>query len=308
MTREYRAEPLPPRDPVVDTSRNHYWSYHGLEHLLACKAPVTASQDEDLFIAVHQICELAFHQMILDLGRALDAAAAGLAAAPGSLPDDSTEAVYFLRRVNRLWRTVNGTMPILSDMRAFAEFREAIGPTSGFQSFQFRRLEIMSGVPRYWTGGTADASGTPHVAESEFDRVYGAEVARWIDAYREHSLAHYYRLLLARASPDGGSVALERLHGHGGTAPLLREFAAYDARQMQFHRGHLHLATVQLERVGVETGTGGTSFRDYLAKYERQVAPLFPGLSAARLEDADPESSPPPATPHGADVGPPSGR
>ncbi|MEQ9358156.1 hypothetical protein [Coleofasciculus chthonoplastes] len=35
----------------------------------------------------------------------------------------------------------------------------------------------------------------------------------------------------------------------------------------------------QLKLVGVEVGTGGTSFRDYLAKYHKQQAPLFPGLT-----------------------------
>ena len=58
----------------------------------------------------------------------------------------------------------------------------------------------------------------------------------------------------------------------------LGALADYDRAQLRFHRSHLQLATVQLERVGVDTGTGGTSFRDYLAKYERDLAPLFPGL------------------------------
>jgi tryptophan 2,3-dioxygenase len=34
----------------------------------------------------------------------------------------------------------------------------------------------------------------------------------------------------------------------------------------------------QLAIVGVEVGTGGTSFRDYLAKYGKEIAPLFEGL------------------------------
>ena len=59
-------------------------------------------------------------------------------------------------------------MPILTIMGAFAKFRTSIGPTSGFQSFQFRHLEIMSGVRQYWEGGTNDAAGQPHVAEVEF--------------------------------------------------------------------------------------------------------------------------------------------
>ena len=254
---------------------NHYWSYHSLEDLLACKRPVTASQDEDLFIAVHQICELAFHQMILDLERVLEALSA----------PDRDEAVYFLKRVNKLWRTVNATMPILGGMRAFAEFRTSIGPTSGFQSFQFRRLEVMSGVPRYWQGGTADAEGQVHVAETAFDERYGTQVADWLAHYRDHCLAHYYGQLLDGAATDAQS-ALARLREDDTTAALLTELAAYDRNQLQFHRAHLQLATRQLEIVGVEVGTGGTSFRDYLQTYDKTVAPLFPGLTAEGGEAA----------------------
>jgi tryptophan 2,3-dioxygenase len=52
----------------------------------------------------------------------------------------------------------------------------------------------------------------------------------------------------------------------------------YDRAQLAFHRAHLQLAVVQLTRVGVEVGTGGTSYKDYLAKYESLLAPLFPML------------------------------
>ena len=125
--------PLPPLDPTMEAEANHYWSYHGLDRLLACKAPVTASEDEDGFIAVHQICELAFHQMLLDLPRALTALEAVFpSTAPTpllpALPCAALEdALYFLRRGNRFWRTVNATLPILGDLRAFVELREALG-------------------------------------------------------------------------------------------------------------------------------------------------------------------------------------
>ena len=71
---------------------------------------------------------------------------------------------------------MNATLPILGDLRAFVEFREALGPTSGFQSAQFRRLELLSGVPAYWHGGTADEAGTLHVAETAFEARYGADL------------------------------------------------------------------------------------------------------------------------------------
>jgi tryptophan 2,3-dioxygenase len=82
MSRPKPPPALPPLRPDHDLTGNHYWRYHDLEALLACKRPVTASADEDLFISVHQIRELGFHQMILDLDRTLDAFARALDAAP----------------------------------------------------------------------------------------------------------------------------------------------------------------------------------------------------------------------------------
>ncbi|MFN8828942.1 MAG: tryptophan 2,3-dioxygenase family protein [Labrys sp. (in: a-proteobacteria)] len=267
---DYDARPLPPLDPTMDASANHYWSYHSLPVLLACKKPLTASKDEDLFIAVHQICEIAFHQMILDLDRALDAFRLALDEAPDRICGDVGETCYFLDRVVALWRTVNTTMPILTGLRAFAEFRTSIGPTSGFQSVQFRRIEIMSGVTdAFWRGGTADKDGKVHVAETEFDRRHGAEIAAWFETYRTHSLAHHATVLATRRA--GGD--------HPGSNALVDLLIAYERAQEAFHRLHLKLAVVQLKRVGADVGTGGTPYRDYLQTYSQRIAPLFPGLA-----------------------------
>jgi tryptophan 2,3-dioxygenase len=275
----YVATPLPPLDPEMDASKNHYWTYHSIPTLLACKKPLTASKDEDLFIAVHQVCEIAFHQMIIDLGRGLDALRDATTAPADGIVGDTTEAVYFLRRVAQLWQTVNVTMPILAGMRAFAEFRTSIGPTSGFQSHQFRRIEIMTGVREvYWTGGTADAEGKPHVAETEFDRLWGADVTRWMAEHRGHSLVAYADLLCGRADVAG-------LRAHPAAGPLLKVMALIDQAQLSFHKAHLGLAVTQLRKVGVEVGTGGTSFKTYLARYEALCAPLMPAIAGVPTGD-----------------------
>jgi tryptophan 2,3-dioxygenase len=60
---------------------------------------------------------------------------------------------------------------------------------------------------------------------------------------------------------------------------LVQFFSAYDDLQRRFHKSHLGLAIGQLKIVGADVGTGGTSFRDYLAKYDKEEAPLFPGLA-----------------------------
>ncbi len=279
MSESYNAQPLTPLDLNLNVSNNHYWSYHNIEALLSCKKPLTASKDEDLFIAVHQICELAFNQMITDMERVLDAWAEALKDNVDPIVGDPSEVCYFFKRVLRLYEVVVTTMPILGTMRAFAEFRTSIGPTSGFQSFQFRHLEIMSGVRKYWEGGTNDAEGKPHVAEVEFDRRYGDQVAKWFEQYRDRNLATYYELLISRAAFDSQAKRLASLRNHPHARAILQCLRAYDEYQMRFHQAHLGLAIQQLKIVGVEVGTGGTSFRDYLAKYNQEQAPLFPGLT-----------------------------
>jgi tryptophan 2,3-dioxygenase len=271
-TRDFTT-PLPLVNPGEDVSRNHYWSYHSLPTLLACKRPLTASMDEDLFIAVHQVCEIAFHQIVIDQDRALDAWRTAVERpALGGLD----EVHYFLARVIRLWRTVNVTMPILTDLRAFAQFRSSIGPTSGFQSFQFRHVEIQAGVQeRYWQGGTADAQGQLHVAETEFDRRHGPDVQQWLRSHATHNLAHYWGLLRSALATD---TALAQ---RADLVELVADLRELDRSLATFHKAHLNLAVEQLRRVGVEVGTGGTSFKQYLARFEAEVAPLFEGLPAA---------------------------
>jgi tryptophan 2,3-dioxygenase len=268
--RAYAAKPMPPRNPDVDVSQNHYWRYHQLDQLLAAKQPVTWSADEDLFIAVHQVCEISFNQMILDMERALDALKVAFASAASPV-GDTAEAAYFLKRVIHFWDVVNRTMPILNGMRGFAEFRQAIGPGSGFQSWQFRRIEILSGIRKvYWAGGTKDGEGKLHVAETEFERRHGRDVEGWLETHRAHSLVHYWEELRARC---GGEVTT-----HPAVLELVSLLQKYEAAQRLFHQAHLALAVRQLAIVGVDVGTGGTSFRDYLAKYGREIAPLFEGL------------------------------
>jgi len=291
MSASYNPQPLPPLDPNLDVTKNHYWSYHNLEALLSCKNPLTASKDEDLFIAVHQICELAFNQMITDMERVLEALAEALKDDANLVIGDTSEACYFFKRILRLYEVVVITMPILGTMRAFAEFRTSIGPTSGFQSFQFRHLEIMSGVRKYWEGGTNDGDGKPHIAETEFERRYGADIASWFERYRDRSLAHYYDTLVKRAIGNSTEERVANLLNHPHTSAILKCMRAYDEFQTRFHQAHLWLAVQQLKIVGVDVGTGGTSFRDYLAKYNKEQAPLFPGLTNVGSRNNEQEQS-----------------
>jgi len=265
--------PLPPKDPAYRPESNHYWRYHRLEELLACQTTVTGSLDEDLFITVHQVCELSFRQMIADLDRAI------FALSP--TPPDLAEATYFLTRAVRLYEVVNRAVPALTTMRAFSEFRTALGPSSGFQSFQFRRLEIMCGVRgAYWRGGTRSPQGDLHPAELESERVHGDQVRAWLRQYESSNLRARFEQLAGAAPGATHEERLQHLASDPTASRFLRALQQLDQAQLDFHRAHLKVAVQQLDQVGVQYGTGGTDFKRYLTTYEREQAPLFPGLTA----------------------------
>jgi tryptophan 2,3-dioxygenase len=47
----------------------------------------------------------------------------------------------------------------------------------------------MSGLRKYWEGGTKDSEGKLHIAQTEFDRRYGNDIASWFERYRDRNLA-----------------------------------------------------------------------------------------------------------------------
>jgi tryptophan 2,3-dioxygenase len=251
--------------------QNHYWRYHRLPDLLACKQPLTNSMDEDLFISVHQICELSFHQMAIDLDRALQALSMLRVDAEAA----AEEASYFLERVVSLYGTVNGTAAMLSGMRGFVEFRHTLGAAGFFQSLQFRRIEIMSGAPAYWRGRPDEADGRMRRAEAAFERQFGAVVDGWLDTHRQHSLRHYFDDLLARAPGGNRAARLVILRELPALRRLRDLLQAYDEARAQFHGVHVAVAERQLAR------TGAAPHRRYLDPHRDAPASLFDGLHAA---------------------------
>ena len=89
---------------------------------------------------------------------------------------------------------------------------------------------------------------------------------------------HSLEALVAHHTTLRARASLSALRRHPQARPLLVALRDYDREQTRFHHAHVGVAVEQLARVGVHVGTGGTSFRDYLARYERERAPLFAGL------------------------------
>ena len=114
-----------------------YGQYLDLESLLACQNPRSDQHDEMLFIVIHQTSEL---WMKLCLHEAHTAAT--LIAA-----DDLNPAFKMLTRVARIQEQLLAAWGVLSTMTPadYASFRDALGQSSGFQSYQYRELEFLLG-------------------------------------------------------------------------------------------------------------------------------------------------------------------
>lgn len=114
-----------------------YADYLRLDEILGAQAPLSPAHDELLFVVIHQAKELwmklALHE--------LEAAVARIRA------DELRPAFKMLARVSRIQEQLIQSWTVLSTMTPadYLAFRPYLGTSSGFQSFQYRKLEFMMG-------------------------------------------------------------------------------------------------------------------------------------------------------------------
>ncbi|MFM5953099.1 MAG: tryptophan 2,3-dioxygenase [Novosphingobium sp.] len=115
-----------------------YARYLALDALLACQHPRSDCDDEMLFIIIHQTKELWLKQMIRELRLALEQVRA----------DALVPAYKAMARVSRIQAVMTLSWDVLATMTPsdYTRFRDVLGPSSGFQSDQFRTIEYMLGL------------------------------------------------------------------------------------------------------------------------------------------------------------------
>jgi tryptophan 2,3-dioxygenase len=96
------------------------------------------AHDELLFIVVHQAYELWFREMLFELESVRDRLFAR----------DPVPARHLLERVHTIERVLIQQVEVIESMspQDFLAFRSNLAPASGFQSVQFREVEIVSGL------------------------------------------------------------------------------------------------------------------------------------------------------------------
>jgi tryptophan 2,3-dioxygenase len=255
-------------------------SYHDfleLDKILNAQTPVTGAHDEMLFFILHQVKELWMKLMIHELEAAL----------PLVRADDLRPAFKIFARVKRIQENLLQAWHILTTMTPtdYLAFRDGLGRSSGFQSFQYRSIEFIF-------GNKNRGMIRPHAQRPELH-------ARLVELLERPSLYDEVIMLLARRGFAIDADCLERdwsvareandsvlaawtaiyrhAHEHWDLYELAEDLLDIDDIFQTWRFRHANT----VERViGHKIGTGGTSGVGYL---RRAVdIRLFPELWAVR--------------------------
>jgi len=236
-----------------------YGAYLRVPELLDLQSPLSlpAVHDEMLFIITQQAQELWFKQLMYDLRAVIAALDAGLL----------LEASRLIARANRILMALSLEVEVLETMPPleFGRFRGVLSTSSGFESEQFRELELASGLadPTFFA-----------VLDKHMD---GAALrARW-----PRTLRDAFRCALAAVAPDPVAAVLA-IYAAPAAHPegflLAEALSEYEVRFQEWRFHHVKL----VERVigDRSPGTAGSAGSGYLGK--TLTYRFFPELWEAR--------------------------
>ncbi|OZD84315.1 tryptophan 2,3-dioxygenase [Rhodococcus sp. 05-2256-B2] len=267
---------------VTDFSdRMSYGSYLDLDTLLSAQKPVSTPEhhDELLFIIQHQTTELWLKLVLHET----------LAARAAFDADDIGTALKCVARVKHIQKTLTEQWSVLATLTPteYSQFRDFLGNSSGFQSYQYRAVEFVLGNKN---------AGMLKVFESDL-----AAHELLSTLLHEPSLYDAFWRSLARQGYDVPASALDRDVTTAYTVnedlmPLIKfvyenhteHWAVYEAfeelvdleENFQLWRFR-HMRTV-LRTIGMKSGTGGSSGVGFLQKALELT--FFPELLAVRTE------------------------
>ena len=111
----------------------NYWDYVEVDTLLSLQKPRTNFKDEEVFIMYHQVTELFLKMMVHEIKQLVYE------------PFEESVWIEKLNRLNRYTSMLIGSFDVMKygmDYDDYSTFRSTLTPASGFQSAQFRFIEI----------------------------------------------------------------------------------------------------------------------------------------------------------------------
>jgi len=221
-------------DGLLMSNVTTYWDYTQVDTLLTLQIPKTDFPDELIFIIYHQITELYFR---LSLHELTQLANNGKKIKPSGEDcgwNDKLPAKLFVERigrVNRYFEALTKSFDIMGDgmeKEQFLRYRMALLPASGFQSAQYRLIEIAATdfinlVDKdardqykgknasidamyefiYWKKGATDlATGKKTLTLQHFEKKYSAEFMQMAKDYQTKNMWAKYKSLSEEDQKD----------------------------------------------------------------------------------------------------------
>ena len=249
-----------------------YARYLGLDTMLAAQHPRSDAHDELLFIIIHQASELWMKLLLHELEEARTRIAA----------DQLRQAFKMLARVARIQGQLIQSWDVLATMTPsdYTAVRPHLGPSSGFQSHQYRQLEFMLG-DRDRTMAAMHEPEARAALEAELARPSLYDVALALLRSRGFDMPLRTRL----DTPHAPDPAVEAAWGiiyrdpdrHWDLYELAEKLVDIEYHFQRWRFGHLKT----VERIiGFKRGTGGTEGVAYLDGVLKKR--FFPELMSVR--------------------------
>ncbi|WP_378179665.1 tryptophan 2,3-dioxygenase family protein [Aquimarina sp. SS2-1] len=258
-----------------------YWDYIHLDTLLSLQIPRTHFPDEEIFIMYHQITELYFKLIIHELKQIID--------------DKLQTAEFFtkkLDRINRYFRVLIDSFDVMikgMDKDQFLKYRMSLLPASGFQSVQFRLIEIYATPLKnlvnskerehfseqdpleevyehlYWKSGATDIkTGEKTLTLKQFEYRYTPRMMRIAHQVKQSTIYHKY---------------LELPEKEQNNVQLINALRTFDTNvNINWLLMHMGAAYRYLNRdKGEVLATGGTNWKKFLPPSFQRIM-FFPNL------------------------------
>ena len=275
-------------DGLLHADYLKYWEYINLESLLALQHPKTHFPDEMIFIVYHQSTELYFKLVLWEMKQLQTA--------------EHPNIEFFTTRVQRLNNYFDHLCHSFSIMiqgmekEQFLQFRMSLLPSSGFQSAQYRMIEICStdminlvnlnkrdGFDPYasieelydsiyWkTGATELKTGKKTLTLEQFEQKYSREFIHLAEDVKTNNL---------------NQVFTRFYKGLEGTETLIKELRRFDIlANVEWPLMHYKSAVRYLQRNPEDIkATGGTNWQKYLPPRFQKVI-FFPELWTAEEQN-----------------------
>lgn len=266
-----------------------YWDYIHLDTLLSIQVPRTHFPDEEIFIMYHQITELYFKLILHEQKQIVE--------------DKSQDLRFFIekvRRINSYFKALISSFSIMikgMEREQFLRYRMALLPASGFQSAQYRMIEIYATPLEnlvhhseresfsakdkieklfehiYWKKGATDiTTGEKTLTLKQFEFRYTPRLLRIANQVRQSTIYHKYLQLPEELKTNEELIkSLKDLDINANVNwPLMHMGSAYR-----------YLAKENKE----VDATGGTNWKDFLPPSFQKII-FFPTLySENELDD-----------------------